>query len=96
MLENIAGVALATKSRAILLMEADFNYHNRLIFRSRMMDLARKHDMIPEEIFSKKGKMAEDDILQQELIYDIAGQLKCPLLVASVDVFNATTDWHTL
>ena len=63
MLEKIAGVALVTKLRAILLMEADFNYHNRLIMGIRMMDLAQKHDMIPEEIFSKKGKTAEDAIL---------------------------------
>ena len=34
MLEKVAGVALVTKLRVILLMEADFNYHNRLIFGS--------------------------------------------------------------
>ena len=64
-------VALVTKLREILLMEADFNYNNRLIFGSRMMDLARKHDMITEEIFSEKGKTAEDAILQQVLVYDM-------------------------
>ena len=32
MLEKATGVALATKLRAILLMETDFNYHNTLIF----------------------------------------------------------------
>ena len=42
MLEKIAGVALVTKLRAILLMEADFNFHNRLIFGDRMMKLARE------------------------------------------------------
>ena len=40
-LEKIAGVALLTKLRAILLMKADFNFHNRLIFGDRMMKLAR-------------------------------------------------------
>ena len=85
MLEKITGVALVTKLRAILLMEADFNYHSRLIFGSRMMDLAQKHDMIPEAIFSKKGKMTEYAILQQVLVYDIAQQLKRPLVVASVN-----------
>ena len=72
MLEKIVGVALVTKLRAILLMEADFNYHNRLTFLSCMMDLARLHNMIPEEIFSEKRKTAEDTILQQVLVYDIA------------------------
>ena len=32
MLEKITGVALVTKLRAVLLIEADFNCHNRLIF----------------------------------------------------------------
>ena len=41
-LKKIAGVAIVTKLRAILLMEADFNYHNKLIFGKRMMDLARR------------------------------------------------------
>ena len=54
MLEKIAGVAIVTKLRAILLMEADFNYHNKLIFGKRMMDLARRHGIVPEEIFSEK------------------------------------------
>ena len=50
MLEKIAGVASITKLRAILLLEADFNFHNKLIFGSRMLDLARQHDLVPEEI----------------------------------------------
>ena len=41
--------------------------------------------MIPEEIFSKKGKAADDAILQQVLVYDITRQLKRPLMVALVD-----------
>ena len=40
MLENIAGLALVNKLRAILLMEADFNFHNKLIFGCRMLDAA--------------------------------------------------------
>ena len=51
-----------TKLGAILLMEADFNYHNHLIFGSRMMDLTRRHNMVPEEFFREKEKTAEDAI----------------------------------
>ena len=47
MLEKIAGVALVTKLRAILLMEADFNFHNRLIFGDCMMKLARENGLVP-------------------------------------------------
>ena len=32
MLEKIVGLALVSKLRVILLMEADFNMHNKLIF----------------------------------------------------------------
>ena len=63
MLEKIAGVALVTKLRAILLMEADNNFHNKLIFGTRMLNLARENGMVPEEIYNEKGKTAEDAIL---------------------------------
>ena len=85
MLKKIAAVALVVKLRAILLVEADFNFHNKLIFGQRMMDLIRQHGMVPEEIYSEKGKTSKDAILHQVLIYDLARQLCCPLLVASVD-----------
>ena len=85
MLEKTAGVALVTKLRAILLMEADFNCHNRLIFGDRMMKLARAHGLVPEEIYNNKGKTNKDAILQQVLLYDIAHQLQRPLLVVLVD-----------
>ena len=50
MLKKIAGVALVTKLRAILLIEADFNCHHRLIFGSRMMERARECGITPGEI----------------------------------------------
>ena len=50
-----------------------------------MMKLARENGLVPEEIYSEKGKTAEDVILQQVLLFDIARQLRRPLLVASVD-----------
>ena len=50
MLEKISGVALVTKLLAILLTERDFNFHNTLIFGKRMMNLARRHDIVLEEI----------------------------------------------
>ena len=72
MIKKIAGVALVSKLQAILLIEADFNFHNKLIFGQIMMNLALKHDMVPEETYSEKGKSSEDEILQQVLVYDIA------------------------
>ena len=49
------------------------------------MDLMYQHNMVPEEIFSEKGKTSEDAIMRQVLVYDLARQWKQPLPVASVD-----------
>jgi hypothetical protein len=54
MLKKTLGVTLATKLRAILLMEADFNASNKIIYTVRMMGQARDHDLMPDEIYSKK------------------------------------------
>ena len=68
MLEKIAGAAVVTKQRVILLMGDYFNCHNRLIFGDRMMKLAQEDGLLPEEIYSEKGKTPEDAILQQVLV----------------------------
>ena len=67
-------MALVTKLRAILLMEGDFNCHNKSIFGSRMLNLARDYGLVPDEIFSKKGRTAEDAALMQVLVYNYARQ----------------------
>ena len=60
MLEKIAGLALVNKLRAILLMEADFNFHNKLIFGRRMLDAARSYGIIPPEQYSEQQSTAKD------------------------------------
>ena len=55
-LEKRLGVLLVNKLRAILLMEADFNFGNKLLVGRRMMLNAIAHGLIPDEIFSTKGK----------------------------------------
>ena len=52
MLEKIAGVVLVNKLRAILLMEGDLNFMNKLVFGSRMMKMALNSGMCPEGKFS--------------------------------------------
>ena len=47
MLKKIAGIALVTKQRVILLLEADFNYQNKLIFGKRILDLASEYNILP-------------------------------------------------
>jgi hypothetical protein len=55
MLEKTLGNMLVTKLRAILLMEADFNATNKIVYGSRMLNNAREYKQMPEEIFSKKN-----------------------------------------
>ncbi len=67
MLEKTLGVTLVSKLRAILLMEANFNVTNKIIYGNRMMKHVRKHNQMPEEIFSKKNRMADDGTLCKTL-----------------------------
>jgi hypothetical protein len=56
MLEKTLGVTLVTKLQAILLMKRDVNAANKIIHGKRMLNNARKHQLMPEDIFSKKKK----------------------------------------
>jgi hypothetical protein len=55
MLEKTLGVTLVTKLCTLLLMEGDFNATNKIVYGVRMLQNARKHNQMPEEIFSKKN-----------------------------------------
>ena len=55
LLEKTRGNNLINKMRAICLLEADFNWHNKLIHAPRMMSSALNEDLIPLECFAKKG-----------------------------------------
>jgi hypothetical protein len=85
MLEKIAGIALVNKLRAILLMEADFNMHNRIIFGSRMIQKACEEGTIPEELFSSEGTTAEDGTFQKKMTCDISRQSKTAAAITSND-----------
>jgi hypothetical protein len=74
MLEIIFGCALITKLRSILLMEGDFNASNKIIFGQRMMDKAREHKLIPEEIYSERNRLAEDRTLAKVIFYELSAK----------------------
>jgi hypothetical protein len=88
MLEKIFGCRLVTKLRSILLMEADFNAANMIIFGNRMLANARKFNLMPSEIYSERGRTADDGTLAIILVFDIAQQFKITTSVASVDADN--------
>jgi hypothetical protein len=54
MLEKTLGVTLVRKLQAILLMEADFNASNKIMYGVWMMQNVRDHRLMPKEIYSKK------------------------------------------
>ena len=54
MLEKEFGCNLINELRAILLMEADFNFSNKILYGVRMMDNARRFGLMPEDIYSEK------------------------------------------
>jgi hypothetical protein len=71
MLEKTLGVTLVTKLCAILLMEGDFNAANKMVYGVRMLNSVRDHNLMPEEIFSKRNRMADDGTLCKTLFYNI-------------------------
>ncbi len=88
MLEKMFGCALITKLRSILLMEADFNSTNKLIYGQRMLDTARRYKLVPEEIYSKRNRLVDDGTLAKVLFYDIVRQTRLPAGISAVDADN--------
>ena len=88
MLEKKAGSRLVTKLRSILLLEADLNKANKIIYGDRMMKNIRRYNLMPEEIFSERNRTAEDGALAKILFFDIGRQLRTPSATASIDASN--------
>ncbi len=55
LLEKIFGNNFVHKLRVICLLEADFNWINKVVFAKQMNELALEKNLIPGECFSKKG-----------------------------------------
>lgn len=88
MLEKVLGVILLEKLRAILLMEADFNAANKLVFGVRMLNTVREYKLMPQEIFAEKNRTACSASLAKTLFFDIVRQSRVPAALASVDAAN--------
>jgi hypothetical protein len=88
MLEKVFGCALVNKLQSILLMEANFDSTNKIIYGNRMLDTARKYKFIPEEIYSKRNRLADDGTLVKVLFYDIVQQTRSPAIISAVDADN--------
>ncbi len=88
MLEKMFGCALITKLRSILLMEADFNATNKIIYGQRMLQQARQYKLIPEEIYSEWNRLKDDGTLAKILFFDIVRETRRSAGISSVDADN--------
>ena len=79
---------------AILLMEADFNFHNKLIFGKRMVNAARSEGIIPSEQYADKQNTADDGSFDKILESDMSCQKKLPLCIISADASNCYNRVH--
>ena len=88
MLEKELGNKLISKLRAILLMEADFNFGNKQTYGVHMLDNARKYRIMPEEIFNERNRMADEGTLARVFFFDLVRQTRLPAGMSSVDAAN--------
>ncbi len=91
-LEKMFGCALITKLCSILLMEADFNSTNKMIYGQWMLHTARRYKLVPEEIYSERNHLADNGTLAKVLFYNIVRQTKLPAGISAVNADNYY-DW---
>ena len=87
-LEKIAGIALVNKLRAIIFMEANFNHHNKRIFRKRMLERAREECLISGEQYSKQQRTVKDGSFNKILQANISCQNRYLMRTVSADTAN--------
>lgn len=84
----VAGCSLVEKMQTILLLEADFNFTNKMIYGDRMLANSRRYGCMAEEIFIERGRTTENGSLAKVLSYDIVRQFWLNVAIASVDAAN--------
>ena len=63
MLEKLKRNIKVNKLRAILLMEADFNSLNKLIFGHRMIQQCEANNRFPDEIYGSRSGISESEVI---------------------------------
>ena len=72
MLEKIRNQIEVFKLRAILLLEADFNTLNKLVFNSKLIPFLEDKEAIPYEIIGgRRGYSAMYVALNKKLVLDV-------------------------
>jgi hypothetical protein len=68
--EKVAGNNFFHKLRAICLLEADFNWINKIIFAKHMLGTTLANNLIPGECFSTKGSNCINAVMTKVFICD--------------------------
>ena len=75
MLEKKPGVVRVNKLRAILLLEADFNGINKIIFNTKLIpSIEHSQSILREIISSRRAQLAIQLTVNKKLISDITNQ----------------------
>jgi len=86
MLEKIEGNIKVSKLREILLMEADFNQMNKLLFEHRMIKQSEKEKRIPDEAYGSRASLNTILVaVNRRLVIDIFKQKRTYGAIAGVD-----------
>jgi hypothetical protein len=88
MLEKIPSSQPISKLWSILLMEADFNCINKILFGYRLLWNVHGYGFMLDEIFSKRNRTAEEGTLAKVLFYDIVQQTRLSAGIRSVVADN--------
>jgi hypothetical protein len=79
LLEKILGNVFVHKLRAICLLEADFDWWNKLIFAKHMMQQAIQEGSIPQECYAKKHSHCNYAVLTKQFFCDSSWCLHHPV-----------------
>ena len=78
-----------SKLRAILLLEADFNVINKIIFNTRLIPTLKNRNEIPYKIIGGRRNQAAIQLaINKKLLSDTANEWKMPSITISVDTSN--------
>ncbi len=85
LLEKILGNVFVHKLRGICLLEANFNWWNKLIFAKQMMHQAIWDGSIPQECFVKKNSHRNNAVLTKQFFCDSSPSLHHPAGLGECD-----------
>ena len=89
MLEKKQSDILVEKLQAILLIEANQNAMNKIIFNTRTIPKLEENEIIPREIMrGQRGLSIIQITLNKKLLVDILNQSKLPNITISTDASN--------